>query len=155
MGCVPCRPWSHRRYCNAASYPQNSYCRLLIPRIQTRRNQSRVVDQKMVQSRSCGPCYVSIGSRIRGADYRIVTLEWRSTPGHLVLFMLTPPLLIPYVDTLHATILCKHYLGLFSALRSWPAFSLITAFEADLRTAVHLEAEETAPLDCEYIAVWT
>jgi len=27
--------------------------------------------------------------------------------GHILLFMLTPPILIPYFDRFHATILCK------------------------------------------------
>jgi 1,3-beta-glucan synthase len=29
--------------------------------------------------------------------------------GHILLFMLTPPTLIPYFDRFHATILCKFY----------------------------------------------
>ena len=28
--------------------------------------------------------------------------------GHFLLFMLTPPLLVPYIDRIHATMLCKY-----------------------------------------------
>ena len=32
--------------------------------------------------------------------------------GHFLLFMLTPPLLVPYIDRIHATMLCKYlYFG--------------------------------------------
>lgn len=27
--------------------------------------------------------------------------------GHFLLFMMTPPILVPYVDRLHATLLCE------------------------------------------------
>lgn len=30
--------------------------------------------------------------------------------GHMLLFMLTPPILIPYFDRFHATLLCKLFL---------------------------------------------
>jgi 1,3-beta-glucan synthase len=30
--------------------------------------------------------------------------------GHMLLFMLTPPILIPYFDRFHATILCTFHL---------------------------------------------
>lgn len=30
--------------------------------------------------------------------------------GHLLLFMMTPPILIPYIDRIHATLLCKSVL---------------------------------------------
>ena len=40
--------------------------------------------------------------------------------GHVLLFMLTPPILIPYFDRFHATILCKFY---FHPLHMWSADS--------------------------------
>jgi hypothetical protein len=30
--------------------------------------------------------------------------------GHLLLFMLTPPILVPYADRMHSIILCKSFL---------------------------------------------
>lgn len=34
--------------------------------------------------------------------------------GHLLLFILTPPLLLPFVDRVHSTMLCKSYIPLIS-----------------------------------------
>jgi 1,3-beta-glucan synthase len=34
--------------------------------------------------------------------------------GHFLLFMMTPPILVPYIDRLHATLLCKCFALQFS-----------------------------------------
>ena len=74
--------------------------------------------------------------------------------GHLLLFMLTPPILIPYFDRLHATILCE-----FSYF--WPlgptfcvddvitSNSLATSIKTNTGTFVFYKAKKTTPLDCE------
>lgn len=69
--------------------------------------------------------------------------------GHMILFMLTPPILVPYFDRFHATILCMSLLGcvLYSFADVIVSSSLATTFETDSCTRVHQQAEEAAPLD--------
>lgn len=73
--------------------------------------------------------------------------------GHLLLFMLTPPILIPYFDRFHATLLCE-----FSYL--WPlgpsadnlitSNSLATSIKTNTGAFVFYKAKKTTPLDCEF-----
>lgn len=70
--------------------------------------------------------------------------------GHILLIILTVPVLIPFIDKLHSTMLCRWIKALVS--RSLKLFnSLATTLQADSRTPVLHEAEETASLDSEYI----
>lgn len=69
--------------------------------------------------------------------------------GHLLLFMLTPPILIPYFDRFHATILCESsspwgcpFFFLGSSLTS----SLAAPVETNTRTFVLHQTTEAAPL---------
>ena len=67
--------------------------------------------------------------------------------GHLLLFILTPPILIPYVDRLHSMMLCKcASRSLVFALLTYCG-SLVASFEADSGTAVLDQAEASAALD--------
>lgn len=68
--------------------------------------------------------------------------------GHILLFMLTIPLLVPYIDRIHATMLCKLMLPVILCpvlIRIIP--SLATAFKTNSCTLVHLQTEEATPLD--------
>jgi 1,3-beta-glucan synthase len=54
--------------------------------------------------------YYAISQPAREYVVKIVELSlWSSDLliGHLLLFMMTPPILIPYIDRIHATLLCK------------------------------------------------
>lgn len=68
--------------------------------------------------------------------------------GHFLLFMLTPPILIPYIDRLHAMMLCKTtcYSAVITADH---CISLATPVETDSRPVVHFEADKATPPDCE------
>lgn len=70
--------------------------------------------------------------------------------AHILLIILTPPILIPFINQLHSTILCER---LFLAkLRVANAFySLAATVEADSTTAVFLETETATALDCHQI----
>jgi len=41
--------------------------------------------------------------------------------AHILLFILTPPILIPYADTIHATLLCKSLPALLTVLLTLPS----------------------------------
>lgn len=65
--------------------------------------------------------------------------------GHFLLFMMTPPILIPYIDRLHAMVLCKtnSYLILITTDQH---VSLATTIKADSCPAVLSEAKKaTSP----------
>ena len=71
---------------------------------------------------------------------KVVEMQLWSTDfllGHLLLFILTPPLLIPFIDRLHSTMLCE-----FSSTSkrdrqcSYSLYSLAPPIEADSGTAV-------------------
>ena len=66
--------------------------------------------------------------------------------GHLLLFLMTPPLFIPFIDRLHSTMLCESYI-LFPCQLADALCSLVAAIQADTRTIVFDEAEETTSLD--------
>jgi len=70
--------------------------------------------------------------------------------GHILLVILTVPILIPFIDKLHSTMLCRwikvlvrRFLTLFD--------SLVATLQADSCTSVLYKAEEAAPLDCKCI----
>lgn len=68
--------------------------------------------------------------------------------GHFLLFILSPPLLVPYIDRLHATMLCELPPILLCRLTN-TCDSLVTTFEANPSTAVLAQTEEAAPMDCQ------
>ena len=45
--------------------------------------------------------------------------------GHILLFMLTPPTLVPYFDRFHATILCKLPLACYGVHTSFNIFPIV------------------------------
>lgn len=69
--------------------------------------------------------------------------------GHFLLFMLTPPILFPYADRLHAMLLCELSTAAFFWPYLWYFYSLVAAIQADSRSSLLPETEEAAPLDCE------
>ena len=63
--------------------------------------------------------------------------------GHFLLFMLTPPLLVPYIDRIHSTMLCmfhQTFLLRFFLTDAISTRSLVTTVEADTCSAVLREA---------------
>lgn len=72
--------------------------------------------------------------------------------GHFLLFMLTPPILIPYIDRLHAMVLCKinYYLD---AISTDQRVSLAAPIETDSCPIVLSEAEKATSPDCEWHCV--
>ena len=72
--------------------------------------------------------------------------------GHLLLFMLTPPILIPYFDRFHATILCMLHSNVdMENLLTFGYRSLVAAFKTDPCTCLYQQAEKTASLDCHQV----
>ena len=71
--------------------------------------------------------------------------------GHILLFMLTPAVLIPYFDRLHAMMLCTLYL-LARVDHTLIPRSLAASLEANPRASVFDQAEEAKTLDCQYPA---
>lgn len=71
--------------------------------------------------------------------------------GHLLLFMLTPPVLIPYFDRLHATILCELFCLTLSLLILILIvdYSLAATIEADTGAVIFHQANTTTPMDCK------
>jgi hypothetical protein len=68
--------------------------------------------------------------------------------GHILLFMLTIPLMIPYIDRIHATMLCMFALFVTPCRPLMePIFSLAAAVETNSCTPVHFQTEEATPLD--------
>ena len=69
---------------------------------------------------------------------------------HILLFILTPPILIPYIDRVHSTLLCKSWLDLFHLC--WTLilhFSLAPSFEADSGDFVLYQAKTSTSYDCK------
>lgn len=67
--------------------------------------------------------------------------------GHLLLFMLTPPMLIPYFDRLHATCLCKQASS--ACCRNTNIrFSLATTFATDTGSGILQQTEKATSMDC-------
>lgn len=72
--------------------------------------------------------------------------------GHFLLIILTPPVLIPYANTLHSTMLCKSLFTFITESITELLFiiSLAPSLEADPRTIVFNETEAPATMDrCE------
>lgn len=73
--------------------------------------------------------------------------------GHMLLFMLTPPILIPYFDRFHATLLCEFCF--WPQIRPWcsqlslPSNSLVTPIKTNSCPFVFHQTKKTTPLDCE------
>ena len=66
--------------------------------------------------------------------------------GHFLLFMLSLPILIPYFDRFHATLLCAYTLNLLSRIYSSSlSFSLVATIKTNSRTSLLAEAEEDTP----------
>ena len=67
--------------------------------------------------------------------------------GHFLLLILTPPLLIPYIDRAHATMLCTFLLFPFNAHLSNNVCSLASSIEADPCPSLLYQAEAAASVD--------
>ena len=68
---------------------------------------------------------------------------------HVLLFLLTPPILIPYADRLHSTLLCKCYCTAYvSTLTTYD--SLVAPIETDPRAIVFHPTKEATSLSCKY-----
>ncbi|KAJ7598301.1 hypothetical protein C8J56DRAFT_163797 [Mycena floridula] len=86
---------------DTARHPPNPHIHILHPRVQARRDESRVVDRTVVW-----PWFP--GSGILAGHTEIIELSlWNSDLlwGHLLPFIVSPPLLIPGCDRLHAVML--------------------------------------------------
>ena len=68
--------------------------------------------------------------------------------GHILLIVLTPPTLIPFVDKLHSTMMCTSW-SWCCGISTNDSFSLAASIQADSTSPVLHEAEATASLDCE------
>lgn len=68
--------------------------------------------------------------------------------GHFLLFMMTPPILVPYIDRLHAMVLCKstYYLPVVTTDQR---VSLAASVETDSCSVVLFEAEKATSPDRE------
>ena len=69
--------------------------------------------------------------------------------GHILLVILTPPILIPFFDRLHSTMLCKTMSFRFFFIVTDYEHSLASTVEADTPTSVLYQAETSAALDCK------
>lgn len=67
--------------------------------------------------------------------------------GHLLLFILTVPLLIPFFDRVHSTMLCEYYTWALPSVTD-EGFSLASSVEANTSAPILDQTEETAPMDC-------
>jgi 1,3-beta-glucan synthase len=67
--------------------------------------------------------------------------------GHVLLFMLTIPLMVPYIDRIHATMLCKLISITLCSSLIGTISSLATTFKTNPCALVYFQAEEATPLD--------
>ena len=68
--------------------------------------------------------------------------------GHILLFILTPPILIPYIDRLHSTMLCESsWVTWVTCMVADYVYSLVAAVKTDPRAAVLDQAEAAAEVD--------
>ena len=72
--------------------------------------------------------------------------------GHFLLFMLTPPILIPYIDRLHAMILCK-IISCLAVAATDQDISLVAPIETDSCSVVLSKAEKATSPDRECTCV--
>ena len=68
--------------------------------------------------------------------------------GHFLLFMMTPPILVPYIDRLHAMVLCKTNCYL-AEITTDQRVSLAAPIETDSCSVVLFEAEKATSPDRE------
>lgn len=71
--------------------------------------------------------------------------------GHFLLIILTPPILIPYINTVHSTMLCTFFNYFFLRYRADDLSSLAAPVQANSPTAVLDEAEAPAKMDCRQV----
>ena len=69
---------------------------------------------------------------------------------HVLLFILTPPILIPFVDRLHSMLLCEYCLSRFCDAMLILIRSLATAVKANPRTPVFYPPKETTSFSCKW-----
>jgi hypothetical protein len=68
--------------------------------------------------------------------------------GHFLLFMMTPFILIPYIDRLHAALLCESPFSMcVNEVLLNPCSSLVATLEANSCSSVYFQAEAAASLD--------
>jgi hypothetical protein len=69
--------------------------------------------------------------------------------GHFLLFMMTPPILVPYVDRLHATLLCRFFD--FQHVRHFLTLlhSLASPIQTNTCSPVLPQAKASPTLDCK------
>ena len=72
--------------------------------------------------------------------------------GHILLIVLTPPTLNPFVDKLHSTMMCTSWLRCYGTPTD-VLISLVAPVKADPTSSLLHEAEATASLDCESSAL--
>lgn len=68
--------------------------------------------------------------------------------AHILLIILTPPILIPFVNTLHSTMLCTLLVTpYFRFALLMDPFSLVASFETDSSSSILHETEATETVD--------
>ena len=78
---------------------------------------------------------------------KIIELSFRSSDfliGHFLLFILSPPILIPYFDRLHSILLCKFWSLSYVMPDIYTFLSLVATFEANPCTSLFPQAKATA-----------
>jgi hypothetical protein len=70
--------------------------------------------------------------------------------AHILLFILTPLTLIPYIDTIHATLLCKSS-SLTQRGDTHHSFSLVASLQANSCTSLLHEGQEAEAVDCDQV----
>lgn len=72
--------------------------------------------------------------------------------GHFLLFILTPPILMPYIDRFHSMMLCKcvYSYCIGPAIDDF-LFSLVAPIKTDSRPSILYQAEEAASMDRDQI----
>jgi 1,3-beta-glucan synthase len=74
--------------------------------------------------------------------------------GHLLLFILTPPILIPYFDRFHATLLCEFsFPGESFPVLIVPSLSLAPTIETNSCSVIFHQAEAATTMD--YHKIWS
>jgi hypothetical protein len=70
--------------------------------------------------------------------------------AHILLIILTPPILIPFVNSLHSTMLCTSCTSPCTNVVIDLVFSLAPPIQADSAAFILDQAKETTEVDCEY-----
>ena len=71
--------------------------------------------------------------------------------GHILLIILTPPILIPYVNSLHSMMLCMSLFSLYILVSNTRVYSLASTVETDSPSVVLDKTEETTTVDSHQI----